>query len=253
MQLLQSQRLYFRQVVLWEDTWETPSRFWTSAGEDIRYSKIELANNSQYELFGTCWSPGIDSDAMWRIYSYKKDGIAIQTTIRKLFQSINFLCFLTPPAFVDGFIGPVRYENIDGSTFFDAASFHYPEYMVPSYIKRNVFAHEKEIRFLIHAPGYRYFHPSNELGIAEDLSSLQLPLLGNDFIEKLILDPRLTAGEVVECQREFDPYGLSVEKSSLYAVPSSTYAFSLSKEQCRPYWPKNCQYWDVAKRTFFSH
>ena len=182
-QLLQTNTLYFRKVALWDDTWEVPSKFWKSTGKDVSYSKIELANISQKDLYGTCWTDDIDSDAMWRIYSYYKDGIAIQTTIRKLFQSIDFFAFLIAPNFVDGFIGPVRYENIDGNVFFDDKSYQYPEYMVPSYIKRNAFAHEKEIRFLLCAPNYLEFHPTNELGITSDSSGLHLPLLGNGFIE----------------------------------------------------------------------
>jgi hypothetical protein len=118
-QLLRTNTLYFRKVALWDDTWEVPSKFWKSTGKDVSYSKIELANISQKDLYGTCWTDDIDSDAMWRIYSYYKDGIAIQTTIRKLFQSIDFSAFLIDPNFVDGFIGPVRYENIDGNVFFD--------------------------------------------------------------------------------------------------------------------------------------
>lgn len=68
-QLLQTNTLYFRKVALWDDTWEVPSKFWKSTGKDVSYSKIELANISQKDLYGTCWTDDIDSDAMWRIYS----------------------------------------------------------------------------------------------------------------------------------------------------------------------------------------
>ena len=85
-QLLRTNTLYFRKVALWDDTWEVPSKFWKSTGKDVSYSKIELANISQKDLYGTCGTDDIDSDAMWRIYSYYMDGLAIQTAIRKLFQ-----------------------------------------------------------------------------------------------------------------------------------------------------------------------
>ena len=251
-QLLRTNTLYFRKVALWDDTWEVPSKFWKSTGKDVSYSKIELANISQKDLYGTCWTDDIDSDAMWRIYSYYKDGIAIQTTIRKLFQSIDFSAFLIDPNFVDGFIGPVRYENIDGNVFFDDKSYQYPEYMVPSYIKRNAFAHEKEIRFLLCAPNYLEFHPTNELGITSDSSGLHLPLLGNGFIEKLILDPRLTEEEVPEFHHALDAYGINMEKSSLYAVPTSTCNLLLSKDQCQPYYPNGRQCWDMKRRDFVT-
>ena len=112
--LLRSNRMYFQKVTQWEDTWEIPSKFWKSTGENIGYTKIELSNISREDFFGTCWTADIDSDAMWRIYSSKKNGIAIQTTARKLFQSIDFTDF----DFADGFIGPVRYEKVDGAIFF---------------------------------------------------------------------------------------------------------------------------------------
>lgn len=253
LQLLKTRKLYFRQVIQWEDTWEIPSRFWKSAGDDVTYSRLELSNISQKDLYGTCWTNNIDSDAMWRIYSYQKDGIAIQTTIRKLFQSIDFSRILDDPACVDGFIAPVRYENIDGSIFFDDQSYLYPEYMVPSYIKRNAFAHENEIRLLLCTKAYLYFHPTNELGISNDLSGLYLPLLGLDFIDKLILDPRLNPAEVLHCKQGFEKYGVNIEKSTLYDVPESTRKFLLTKEQCKPYYPRNRQRWDMAKRDFASN
>lgn len=160
--------------------------------------------------------------------------------------------FLIAPNFVDGFIGPVRYENIDGNVFFDDKSYQYPEYMVPSYIKRNAFAHEKEIRFLLCAPNYLEFHPTNGLGITSDSSGLHLPLLGNGFIEKLILDPRLTEEEVSEFHHALDAYGINMEKSSLYAVPTSTCNLLLSKDQCQPYYPNGRQCWDMKRRDFVT-
>ena len=181
-QLLQTNTLYFRKVALWDDTWEVPSKFWKSTGKDVSYSKIELANISQKDLYGTCWTDD----------------------------------------------------------------------MVPSYIKRNAFAHEKEIRFLLCAPNYLEFHPTNELGITSDSSGLHLPLLGNGFIEKLILDPRLTEEEVSEFHHALDAYGINMEKSSLYAVPTSTCNLLLSKDQCQPYYPNGRQCWDMKRRDFVT-
>ena len=124
--------------------------------------------------------------------------------------------------------------------------------MVPSYIKRNAFAHEKEIRFLLCAPNYLELHPTNELGITSDSSGLHLPLLGNGFIEKLILDPRLTEEEVPEFHHALDAYGINMEKSSLYAVPTSTCNLLLSKDQCQPYYPTGRQCWDMKRRDFVT-
>lgn len=39
--------------------------------------------------YGQCWTLNFESDAMWRIYSPDKNGVRIQTTIRKLHHSLH--------------------------------------------------------------------------------------------------------------------------------------------------------------------
>lgn len=47
-------------------------------------------------------------------------------------------------------------------------------------------------------------------------------------------------------------YGINMEKSSLYAVPTSTCNLLLSKDQCQPYYPNGRQCWDMKRRDFVT-
>lgn len=117
--LFNNMNLFFRNVLQWDDTWEIPSRFFKATDESYDSYLVENANRISNDLYGTCWTDTADSDALWRIYSgSEKDGICIRTTPRKLFQSIDFS--FRDKAFVDGFIAPVRYEQLntpDGQPF----------------------------------------------------------------------------------------------------------------------------------------
>lgn len=41
------------------------------------------------DFYGQCWTLKSTSDAMWRIYSPKKDAVRVRTTIRKLAESLS--------------------------------------------------------------------------------------------------------------------------------------------------------------------
>ena len=95
--LLKNQKLFFHNISCWEDTWEVPSRFFevydAIYGKEGPASIMDSFNLVIKDLFGTCWTDNIDSDALWRIYSGPtQNGICIQTTVRKLFNSIDFSC-----------------------------------------------------------------------------------------------------------------------------------------------------------------
>ncbi len=224
--LLKNKKMFFHNVTCWEDTWEDPSRFFEVS--DVGYGEIGPSFIMQYaplvvtDLFGTCWTNNIASDALWRIYSGpEKSGICIQTTVRKLFNSIDFS--FCSGGFIDGFIGPVRYENLtsaeDGYTFFDNISESYPNNMISSFIKRHAFEHEHEIRFLIHAANHTKFYPHNPLQITINKEEMFLPLKNLEFIDWLILDPRLTQEEVTTYQTELTFCKRPIRKSTLYDIP----------------------------------
>ena len=232
--LFERMKLFFHNIACWEDTWEVPSRFFevcdTVYGTEGPAFIMHSSNIVAADLFGTCWTNNIDSDALWRIYSGPtKNGICIQTTVRKLFNSINFS--FRSNNFVDGFIGPVRYENLasgkDGAAFFDDISESYPNNMIPSFIKRHAFKHEQEIRFLIHASNHTSLYPNNPLQISDEKDKMFLPLKDLNFIDCLIVDPRLKQEEFLNYKKKLDFYGKPVIKSTLYDIPRETFQMPL--------------------------
>lgn len=223
--------LYFRNATKWEDTWEIPSQFFELQDRNGPSFVINDANRVSANLFGSCWTDNIDSDALWRIYSgEKKDGVCIQTTIRKLFQSIDFS--FQSGSFTDGCIAPVRYENLSttpsGQVFFDDDSECYPRNMVPAFVKRNAFAHEREIRFLIHTANTEDHYRNHRLIITDDRSGLYLPFKNLDFVERLILDPRLSQDEFTALQNNLACHGKEIVKSTLYDTPNEIYKILLN-------------------------
>ena len=225
--------LYLRRVIEWEDTWENPSRY-LQAPQDNPEKQNELLNLDSRichgvddnNLFGMCWTDTVDSDALWRIYSGPdKDGLVIETTPRKLFQSIDFS--FRNNRYADGFIGPVRYEQLnlpDGECFFDVESQRYPRNMVSPFIKRKAFEHEREIRFLIYAPmHWKTINPDSTLTLAEDGKGAYLPLSNLDFIHRIIADPRLNEDKFLTLVKDLRCYNKPIEKSTLYDTPGTIY------------------------------
>lgn len=232
-ELLEYKAMYFRKVIKWEDTWEIPSRFFT---DNEKNTGVNYFGNSQVvasNLYGTCWTTTVESDALWRIYSGdRKEGVCIQTTVEKLFQSIDFSRFGN--GLLDGFIGPIRYEyigEIGDASFFDEDCPYYPWNMAAAFIKRNAFRHENEIRFLVHAPCHK-----------ED--GCLLPLKDLNFIDHLIADPRLGAQDVEAMRLKLGMLGFGdkLAKSTLYDIPDKTYEVVCRVKKMKP--PLNARRWD---------
>ncbi|MGD9368632.1 MAG: DUF2971 domain-containing protein [Desulfobacteraceae bacterium] len=122
----------------------------------LKPAESELRNRG----YGQCWTLNIESDAMWRIYSPDKNGVKIQTKIRKLFQSLYSA--QTSYGTLSCFIGKVDYypkEKIDklvedrltGKERFDGSIGQARSLL----FKRNAFKHENEVRLI-------YLHPRNQ-------------------------------------------------------------------------------------------
>jgi len=230
--------LYFRNVTKWEDTWEIPSRFLQTENPII-----QSTNFVSPDFYGTCWTKTTVSDALWRIYSGpEKDGICIETTPRKLMQSIDFS--FRAKGFVDGFIAPVRYEQLSDTppnfSFFTKESEYYPMNMVPAFIKRKAFEHEQEIRFIIHVP---HPAPNNLLHIEEDKSSLLLPFKDLNFVNRLIVDPRLTKQEFDNIEMKYSHFNKEIVKSTLYDTPEELYDILLNSGWNDIRYMKDLRWW----------
>lgn len=106
---------------------------------------------------------------MWRIYSPNKDGIMIQTTVKRLVDSINLDYSL---------IAPVIYFNDLQEGMEELDEKPYEAHLAGALLKRNAFNHEGEVR-LLSMP----FSNNNEKYYELDVET-------NILIENIIIDPR---------------------------------------------------------------
>lgn len=180
----------------------------TSQGERV---SLESLSNSWY---GQCWTKNRDSDAMWRIYSPKKDGVRVTTTIRKLFES--FYDSKDSFAKLKFFIGTVQYqekaviENFLKKTSFMDLAFggQATNFAKTLCIKRPEFSHENEIRLL-------FYDAQTNTGLNK---VAKFPLdLGKVFTE-IALDPRMSPDEFAQIRAELIAHGCTVPitQSDLY-------------------------------------
>src|SRR5690606_15047899 len=96
-------------------------------------------------------------DAMWQIYSNKKDGVRIRTTVGALIESLckihgdwsNLTCFIGRVEYMS----EKRLKELARTIFQDGIT---PEAIARSLlVKRNAYTHEREVRLI-------YIERSNE-------------------------------------------------------------------------------------------
>ncbi len=173
--------------------------------------KSELRNRG----YGQCWTLTIESDAMWRIYSPNKNGVKIQTSIRKLFQSLYSA--QTSYGTISCFIGKVKYyskEKIDELVKYRLAGikqFNGSIGQAQSLLfKRNAFKHEKEVRLI-------YLDPRNQC----DSNVYLYPCDPLSLIDRITFDPRMNPRLFKIYKDHFRAIGYKgpVIQSSLYRPP----------------------------------
>ena len=107
-------------------------------------------DHSRKYVYGQCWSELGESDALWRIYSYGKHSIQIQTTdeyLNELIQQKN----------IRGTIRKIEYDIVSESDLVKKQMLQSVEEecaYTPFLHKRKAFEHEKEYRILIYDPQY---------------------------------------------------------------------------------------------------
>ncbi|MGA2263882.1 MAG: hypothetical protein ABSH28_20920 [Acidobacteriota bacterium] len=175
--LLDRRSLFFARVDLLDDKFEGSSpRFNVAQREKMGFPKeftdqffVKLHERFPKYTAINCWHMNEhESSAMWRIYLKTDEGIAIRSTFQRLTE-----CFLNYPRCIH--IGKVKYIDYSTEGFPDM------NFLAPFMYKRKSFAHEQEIRALIHEipekdslPQYHTGDPVWEhgLGISVDLDVL---------------------------------------------------------------------------------
>lgn len=193
----------------WDDPFENfilRSKVRLPTGEIVKYNFHNL-------LYGQCWSLHQASDAMWRIYSPKCDGIRIRTTVRKLAES--FFDSQKQLREAKCAIGKVRYLKEDdllkyANNTFDDYGISAPQLFGSLLVKRPAFRHEKEIRLV--------YCSVDDNEIINDTFSY--PIDPHSLITQIMIDPRLEqekAKELKEHVQRSTQFKGDIKRSMLYS------------------------------------
>lgn len=175
---LKSGEFIFKKISEWEDVYENYAYKETYQLTDG--TNVDTASNMQSRLYGQCWTDSGETDAMWRIYSHpeislKDSALRVSVTIAKLKDVLKGHNYdirkvtYSSQVEIEQFL-PLHVSELE--QFFRNSSF----------IKREEFSHEKEIRIVV-----------EKESINKDYLRLPIPA---DFFEEIVLDPRLNEEQV---------------------------------------------------------
>jgi hypothetical protein len=213
-ELLENKELVLVRPRLWEDPFENFMLECVATDED---GKVVGLRNIADQCYGQCWTFEPESDAMWRIYSSNKDGIRIKTSIDKiinaLWEPLNTFSSLSY------FIGKVQYLSrekiekfMEETSFWDlAAGGQNDKFAETLLMKREAFAHEKELRVLA-------FNSGNNQRANGDIFKVNID--PNHFIDEISLDPRLLGEEAELLSEKLRSKGciVNIVQSDLYRI-----------------------------------
>lgn len=167
------------------------------------------------DFYGQCWTRHRASDAMWRIYSQKSDGVRVRTTIPKLADSLSVT--LGKWKNIQCFIGKVKYLN--NPKLMEFANTVFEGQVNPTahlvaktlLVKRPAFRHENEVRLL-------YFEKDSEKTSVIFKYDIDPHLL----IDQIMVDPRVMYPEFTKIKNEIKTktgFKGRILRSMLYAPP----------------------------------
>jgi len=228
--ILQNGRLRFGNIYKsWQDVYELfylKNNFQVAAYGGVKMSVDDI----KLSYYGQCWSYNEDSDAMWRIYSNKMDGVRIKTSISKIYNQI-LRSYLPGPYLSIPSIGNVRYLSNTGLQKWQ--KMHKAQPFINTidaiqesiFIKRNPFKHENEIRVIFSTE----CSPQNILLLqqlhASTDDAIYLPINIEDFIEEIALDPRLNDSQFLSKKKSLlkilNGKNIPIVQSPLYKYKSA--------------------------------
>lgn len=217
--LLRSEYLWIGQTKLWDDTYEN---FLAKAKYQLGTTPVSYSGFIS-GLFGQCWTLTKETDALWRIYSSDKTGVRIKSTIKKVIEASLNEVNLKPYSTRLKTIGRVNYLNsIELNNWIKELNIGQisNQALVQSlFIKREEFAHENEIRLIIH----KYIDREEESKGVEK-NHLKLQVDPNELIEEITFDPRLDDERYKTYKYVVERLGFTnqINRSSLYKFERPT-------------------------------
>jgi len=207
---LDSHALFFSRSDKFEDPYEgATSRFNTKTRPDIYKDLPESSRTNMITqmskftefirqwTFINCWHMNEhESAAMWKLYAYSNEAVAIQSTYQRLFDCL-------PPK---THVGVVKYIDYDNDWLPEGNSFY------PFLHKRLSFEHEKEIRAVVQEVNMR--EPNNETG---RLINIDTKIL----VEKIYVAPTAQSWflDLVKRVTKKYEFEVAVDSSSLDTTP----------------------------------
>jgi hypothetical protein len=203
--MIDNKELVLPKISKWDDTYE--NFFWKSQFQ-MKSENVTASNNIFQSFFGQCWTTDKDSAALWYAYSPDKKSVRIETTVQKLINVVhantNDECLTSL-----GMIEYMEKEDLKNwlkqqspisslQTFKDIAK-------ESLFKKRDVFSYENEFR-IIYDGDYS----------CRDFKTFKIDV--DDFITKIVLDPRTKCAENLKIISELRTKIFSdrIRKSTLY-------------------------------------
>ena len=198
----------------WDDPFEN---FFLRADAVDEHGNIESLDNLARKWYGQCWTLHSESDAMWRIYGPKKNGIRVSTTVRRLFSVLwddN-----DPFRGLKYFIGRVSYQTrtkierfMKNRSFLDVSVGGQNDNFAKLLLtKRTEFRHEAEVRLLV----------DDTDGTKGDKNGCyHVPFGYAKIFDDVCIDPRLEDTKCRRVVRKLERLGCSIpiKQSELYRV-----------------------------------
>lgn len=221
-EIFSEKKLTLVKPKLWDDPFENFILNSTGVLPDGRCFTIGFRDN----YYGQFWSLNRESDAMWRIYSPNKDGVKVQTTIRKLFTPIfkegGELKKANGTSYnLSSFIGKVKYAQSStliamlkdkarmNDKIFDQTGWGQASTF---FFKRIAFKHEQEIRIICN-PQTNHF---------SDLYKINIDPL--DLFDRIVFDPRMSSDKYNNFKTQIRSFGYkkTIIQSGLYKLRKFT-------------------------------
>jgi len=196
--------------------WDDPFENWLlSATVKAASGELGTMEPIRNAVFGLCWTLHRETDAMWRIYSPKSDGVRVKSTPRKLLNALK----AANPTYGDVtcFIGRVKYHDkksliraLQRIRLMNGNGSGIAESLLH---KRREFAHEKEVRLI---------HNSDNADLVARSDIYQFPINPNKLFEQAIFDPRMDRAKYLKAEEKLrrSGYNNKIGQSVLYRPPT---------------------------------
>ncbi len=229
-ELFKENELTLVRPSMWDDPFEN---FVLNSKKVYKDGRVVYWGNRTH-LYGQCWSFKKEDDALWRVYSPKKESIQVSTTPRKLFE-----CIYNQVNNKDEgvFIGKVRYLNLKElrKQIFDIDDvlkdkkywgYNYYKTIANSLlIKRTIFSYENEVRIIYNSLGHEneQLEAHNKEDKYSGLKHFKIDPLS--LFDSITVDSRIGESEFAKINKRIKNYGFNgeISKSKLYDIPGFKY------------------------------